>query len=83
MLINPEAQKKAQAEMDSVVGAGHLPDFADRAALPYVSAIVKEVHQWRTVAPLAVPHYLAVDDDYQGYRIPASSIVIGNTWFVI
>jgi hypothetical protein len=32
---------------------------------------------------LAVPHYLAVDDEYQGYTIPAGSIVIGNTWFVI
>jgi hypothetical protein len=99
MLMNPEAQKMAQAEIDSVVGVGHLPDFADEAALPYVSAIVKEALRWRNVAPigsssiqlkalsestiLAIPHYLAVDDEYQGYRIPAGSIVIGNVWFVI
>ncbi|KAJ7844804.1 cytochrome P450 [Mycena leptocephala] len=83
MLVNPEAQKKAQAEMDSVLGAGHLPDFADREALPYVSAIVKEVLRWRPVTPLAVPHYLGVDDDYRGYRIPAGSIVIGNAWAIL
>jgi hypothetical protein len=31
----------------------------------------------------AVPHYLAVDDDYRGYKIPAGSIVNGTAWFVI
>ncbi|KAJ6472593.1 cytochrome P450 [Mycena sanguinolenta] len=83
MLLNPEAQKKAQAEIDSVVGAGQLPGFADKPALPYVSAIVKEVLRWRNVTPIAIPHYLAVDDEYQGYRIPANSIVIGNAWFTM
>ncbi|KAJ7862995.1 cytochrome P450 [Mycena leptocephala] len=83
MLMNPEAQKKAQAEIDSVVGAGHLPDFADEAALPYVSAIVKEVLRWRNATPIAIPHYLAVDDEYLGYRIPAGSIVIGNVWAIL
>jgi hypothetical protein len=98
MLMNPEAQQKAQAELDSVVGVGHLPDFADEAALPYVSAIVKETLRWRNVTPigsssvplmalsestiLAIPHCLAIDDEYLGHRIPAGSIVIGNAWFV-
>jgi hypothetical protein len=29
-----------------------------------------------------IPHFLAVEDEYRGYRIPAGSIVICNTWFV-
>ncbi|KAJ6580672.1 cytochrome P450 [Mycena capillaripes] len=82
MLANPEAQKKAQGEIDSVVGTGQLPDFADEEALPYVSAIVKEVLRWKSVAPIGVPHYLAVEDEYRGYRIPAGSVVLGNIWFV-
>ncbi|KAJ7496489.1 cytochrome P450 [Mycena latifolia] len=83
MLANPEAQKKAQAELDSVIGTGHLPDFTDAAALPYVSAIVKEVLRWRNVGPIAIPHYLSVDDEYRGYRIPAGSIIIGNAWAIL
>ncbi|KAF7373020.1 Cytochrome P450 [Mycena sanguinolenta] len=83
MLLNPEVQKKAQAEIDSVVGPGQLPGFADKPTLPYVSAIVKEVLRWRNVTPIAIPHYLAVDDEYQGYRIPANSIVIGNAWAIL
>ncbi|KAJ6548207.1 cytochrome P450, partial [Mycena vulgaris] len=43
MLAYPEAQKKAQAELDSVLGAGQLPHFADDASLPYTSAIVKDL----------------------------------------
>lgn len=52
MLANPEAQMKAQDEIDSVIGPGNLPDFADELSLPYVSAIVKEVLRWRNVTPI-------------------------------
>ncbi|KAF7330594.1 Cytochrome P450 [Mycena sanguinolenta] len=83
MLLHPEVQKKAQAEIDSVVGPGQLPGFGDKPTLPYVSAIVKEVLRWRNVTPLALPHYVAADDEYQGYRIPANSIVIGNAWAIL
>ncbi|KAJ7857081.1 cytochrome P450 [Mycena olivaceomarginata] len=83
MLANPEAQRKAQAEIDSVVGTGQLPDFTDEAALPYVSAIVKEALRWKNVTPIAIPHYLAVEDEYRGYRIPAGSVVVGNAWALL
>ncbi|KAJ7873152.1 cytochrome P450 [Mycena leptocephala] len=83
MLSNPEAQKKAQAEIDSVVQKGHLPDFDDEESLPYVSAVVKEVLRWRSVAPIGVPHFLPVEDEYRGYRLPAGSIVIANIWAIL
>ncbi|KAJ7483556.1 cytochrome P450 [Mycena latifolia] len=83
MLYNPEAQKKAQAEIDSVIRKGHLPDFGDEASLPYVSALVKEVLRWRPVAPLGIPHFLTVEDEYRGYRLPAGSIVIANAWAIL
>jgi len=82
MLCNPEAQKKAQAEIDSVVRQGHLPDFDDEASLPYVSATVKEVLRWRPVTPLAIAHFLPVEDEYRGYRIPAGSVVFANAWAI-
>jgi cytochrome P450 len=52
MLANPEAQKKAQMEIDSVIETGRLPDFEDEDSLPYVSALVKEVLRWRSVTPI-------------------------------
>ncbi|KAK6985037.1 cytochrome P450 [Favolaschia claudopus] len=52
MLLNPEVQKKAQAELDAVLGPGQLPDFVDDDSLPYVSAIVKETLRWRPAVPI-------------------------------
>jgi len=43
MILHPEAQKRAQAEIDAVVGTGRLPNFDDRKSLPYVEALFREV----------------------------------------
>jgi cytochrome P450 len=51
MTLFPDVQKKAQAEIDAVVGPDRLPSFADRDSLPYTEALVKEVHRWNVVAP--------------------------------
>ncbi|KAJ7146876.1 cytochrome P450 [Mycena epipterygia] len=82
LLANPDAQKKAQMEIDAVIGHGRLPNFNDEQSLPYVSALVKEVLRWKPVAPIGVPHVLAVEDEYRGYRLPAGSIIIGNVWAI-
>ncbi|KAJ7168337.1 cytochrome P450 [Mycena crocata] len=83
MLANPGAQKKAQAEIDSVVGQDRLPDFSDEESLPYVAAVMKESLRWRNVTPIAIPHFLPVEDEYKGYRLPAGSVVIPNTWAIL
>ena len=51
----PEVQKKAQAEIDTVIGPNRLPDFHDRPSLPYINAIVKELSRWNLVVPLGRP----------------------------
>lgn len=53
MVLYPEAMKKAQAQIDAVVGRQRLPDFGDIASLPYVVAIWKEVLRWHNVVPLS------------------------------
>lgn len=52
MATYPDIQKKAQAELDAVVGRYRLPDFDDRDSLPYINAIVKESMRWNQVLPL-------------------------------
>ncbi|CAL1703516.1 unnamed protein product [Somion occarium] len=83
MLMHPEAQKKAQQELDRVVGPDRLPDVDDRASLPYTEAVIKEVLRWQPVAPLAFTHCTAADDEYRGYHIPKGTIVIGNAWSIL
>ena len=53
MVLNPEAQAKAQAELDRVVGRDRLPTVADKASLPYVNAVFKEVLRWNPIIPLS------------------------------
>ena len=52
MVLYPEVMRKAQAELDNIVGRGRVPAFGDQKDLPYVDALVKEVLRWRPVAPL-------------------------------
>lgn len=42
MMLYPECQKRAQEEIDQVVGLDRLPTFKDYNNLPYVRAVVKE-----------------------------------------
>ena len=52
MLVNPSALKRAQEEIDRVIGPDRLPTPADRPMLPYIDALAKEALRWQVVAPL-------------------------------
>ncbi|OJT08570.1 O-methylsterigmatocystin oxidoreductase [Trametes pubescens] len=82
MAMYPDVQRKAQGELDRVVGRTRLPDFEDRNNLPYVNAIVKELTRWNVVAPMGLPHAALEDDEYNGYFIPKGSIVMVNVWAI-
>jgi len=40
MILYPQAAKKAQAELDAVIGKNRLPVLGDRPDLPYVTAFL-------------------------------------------
>lgn len=82
MATNPDAQKRAQAEIDTVVGRSRLPSFADFEHLPYTRAMVKEVLRWRPVVPVGSPHRSIKDDWYEGHFIPAGTVCITNVWAI-
>jgi len=52
MILNPQIQAKARAEIDSVVGTDRLPTINDRTRLPYVRSIMAEVFRWSPAIPL-------------------------------
>jgi len=83
MSLYPDVQRKAQAEIDSVIGHERLPNFSDRPHLPYVNCIIKEVMRWFLVAPTALTHVTTEDDIYKGYRIPSGSLVLPNVWRIM
>ncbi|KAJ7123133.1 cytochrome P450 [Mycena epipterygia] len=84
MVIFPEVQRKAQAELDRVIGRDSLPNLEDRKNLPYVGqALVKEIMRWQPVAPLGVPHSNPSDFIYKGYFIPAGTMLLGSSWAIL
>lgn len=83
MVLYPEVQKRAQEEMDSVLGHGHLPEFGDEDALPYLKAVLYELLRWSPPGPLGIPHRLTENDVYNGYFIPAGSLVFSNVWAIL
>ncbi|KIJ67856.1 hypothetical protein HYDPIDRAFT_147886 [Hydnomerulius pinastri MD-312] len=80
MLLYPEVQTKAQAEIDAVIGISRLPTFEDRASLPYIDAILRELFRWVPSVPLGIPHATTSDDVYEGYFIPKGAVIVPNVW---
>ncbi|KAH6919270.1 cytochrome P450 [Coprinopsis sp. MPI-PUGE-AT-0042] len=80
LAMHPEVQRKAQEELDTVVGPEGVPSLEDVDQLPYIQAIVKEVSRWHTVLPYGVPHVATEEDNLNGYRIPAGTMILTNSW---
>ena len=80
MSLYPEAQQKAQEELDLVIGRERLPDLSDKGRLPYLEAVYKETLRLVPNAPLGFPHAVSKDDVYNGMRIPEGAMVLPNQW---
>jgi cytochrome P450 len=80
MVLYPDVQTRARAEIDQAVGHDKMPCLDDRASLPYLDAILCEVLRWYPVFPLGVPHAASNDDVYGGYFIPKGAVVLVNQW---
>ncbi|TRM68972.1 cytochrome P450 [Schizophyllum amplum] len=79
MVLNPEVQARAQAELDAVIGE-RLPTHEDRPHLPYIDAILKEVMRMHPAIPLVTPHDTTQDIIYEGQFIPKGTSLVANTW---
>lgn len=80
MILFPEVQKKAQEEIDRVVGPDRMPIMEDSPDMPYIRACVKESLRWMPTVIMGVPHSVIQDDTYMGYKIPEGATIINNVW---
>ncbi|KAF9443424.1 cytochrome P450 [Macrolepiota fuliginosa MF-IS2] len=84
MLLYPDVQRKAQQELDSIIGSDRLPDFSDKPSLPYLSAILTSVDVfWNPIAPMGVPHLTTDEDVYDGYYIPKGCMIMANAYAML
>jgi len=80
MMVFEDVQKKAQDELDLVVGPDRLPAVDDYPNLPYIRCCIKETLRWMPTVIMGVPHSVTKDDFYNGWRIPKGATVINNVW---
>ncbi|KAL1216789.1 Cytochrome P450 78A5 [Cardamine amara subsp. amara] len=84
MVLHPEIQAKAQAEINAVVGdSGRQVSDSDLSKLPYVRAIVKETLRMHPPGPLLSWARLSIHDTQIGtHFIPAGTTAMVNMWAI-
>ncbi|KAK6943960.1 Cytochrome P450 [Dillenia turbinata] len=82
LLRKPEIMRKAQGELDSVVGAKSKVEESDIDKLVYLQTIIKETLRLHPSLPLLVPRNTLEDINYMGYWIPKNTQVFVNAWAI-
>lgn len=84
LVLNPDAQKKAQAELDAVVGRERSVKDSDIPNLPYVQAVVKEALRMHPPGPLLSWARLSTEDVNMGdgMCVPAGTTAMVNMWSI-
>lgn len=78
--LHPEAVRRMQAELDTIVGEVRLPTFDDEPNLPYLEGFINEVLRYYPLVHIGVPRTTIEPDEYMGYQIPKGSILVANNW---
>ncbi|KZT50647.1 cytochrome P450 [Calocera cornea HHB12733] len=81
MLLYPAVQKKAQAEIDAILGPSP-PILADKDKLPYIQALVKETLRWKPPVTGGFPHLTSEAVQWGEYVIPKDTIIMGSIWSI-
>eukprot|EP01018_Ginkgo_biloba_P005270 Gb_32735 [translate_table: standard] len=82
LLRNPHVMKKAQQELESVVGKNRRVKESDLSHLKYLRCVVKETLRLHPAGPLMVPHESMEDCTVGEYHIPAKTRLIVNVWAI-
>lgn len=61
LIAQPELMKRAQEEVDSVVGFDRVVEESDVPNLPYLAAVIKETFRLHPPLPWLLPHSCRVD----------------------
>ncbi|XP_074640242.1 cytochrome P450 2J4-like [Tubulanus polymorphus] len=76
MVLKPAVQRKVQAEIDRNVPRSRSPTMADKARLPYTSAVLNEIQRYFYIFPIGIARANPVQVKLLDYDIPAQSIIM-------
>ncbi|KAF8372909.1 hypothetical protein PRIPAC_79338 [Pristionchus pacificus] len=77
---HPQVQEKLRAEIHSQIGRDRIGSMADKATMPYTSAVINEIQR---VANIIAPnpvlfHKSTVETEIAGYKVAANTLVNGD-----
>jgi flavonoid 3',5'-hydroxylase len=82
LLKNSSILKRAQSEIDGVIGRDRCLEESDICNLPYLRAICKETFRKHPSTPLSLPRLCTQDCQADGYFIPKNSRMLLNIWAI-
>jgi cytochrome P450 len=74
----PEIQRRAQQEIENVVGKDKTVELSDRTNLPYIQALVYDLMRFADIHPIGVLHSPTEDAVVDGHDIPEGSFMFFN-----
>ncbi|XP_077235611.1 flavonoid 3'-monooxygenase CYP75B137-like [Tasmannia lanceolata] len=80
MMKHPEIMRRAQEELEEVVGKNNVVEESHLPKLSYLGAIFKEVLRLHPLVPFLVPHSPSQSCAVGGYMIPKGARVLVNVW---
>ncbi|CAI9115908.1 OLC1v1016921C1 [Oldenlandia corymbosa var. corymbosa] len=81
LIDNPDVLKKAQSEIDDVIGGqDRLILESDLVSLPYIRCIINETLRMHPPAPLLLPHKASQDCMVGGFKVRAGTLLLVNLW---
>jgi cytochrome P450 len=82
MMQNREIMRKAQDELEAVVGRDKIVEESHIPNLHYLEAVVKEVLRLHPALPLLVPHCPSETCTIGGYTVPKGARVFLHVWAI-
>ncbi|XP_059283178.1 geraniol 8-hydroxylase-like [Lycium ferocissimum] len=81
VMKNANVMRKAQTELEEVIGKGKVIEEKDISVLPYLQCIVKETMRLHPPGPFFLRN-AKQDVEVCGYFVPKGSLVVVNVWLM-
>nr|AJD87467.1 cytochrome P450 CYP76AD11 [Phytolacca americana] len=82
LVRNPEMMKKAQDEIEQVLGKDAIIQESDIPKMPYLQAIIKETLRLHPPTVFLLPRKASSNVELYGYVVPKNAQILVNLWAI-
>ncbi|GMH25597.1 hypothetical protein Nepgr_027440 [Nepenthes gracilis] len=82
LLHNPLKMRKAQAELNRIVGKDNLVDESHIPNLTYLQSVINETLRLHPSIPFLLPRTTSADVELSGFTVPKNALVLVNVFVI-